>query len=77
MNIQSIATGGFVADWRGESGTAYQIITLGNSGVLFGAQASDGKWVTTPVSDPSRFGRFDTLKGFKAWVNDFVTDGEA
>lgn len=73
VKIEKTLTGDFVATWTGETGTGYQLVTLGDSGVLFGAQAANGKWITTPVTDPSRFGSFDTLKAFKAWVNQFVT----
>lgn len=73
VTVQTMPTGGYTANWTGETGTGYQLVTLGDSGVLFGAQAPDGKWITTPVTDPSRFGQFDTLKAFKAWVDQFVT----
>lgn len=63
-----LPTGGAVAEATLPSGTEVQFVGTPEF-VLMGMRRAGGDWVTTPVTEPRRFGpKWDTVKALKAWV---------
>lgn len=76
MDIITLPTGGFSAQWQSDSGTEMQVVTLGDSGVLLGMLRPGGTWQNTPIVKPSRFGRWSTMTEFTAWMTEFLKPDE-
>lgn len=69
-----LPSGDTAAQWVTPAGTEMQVIGLGEAGVLFGARRPDQPWSLTPITDPERFGKWNTRKAMQAWVEAFLGD---
>jgi hypothetical protein len=68
-------TGGAAAEWQMAT-TSYQVVAIGGS-LLLGCKPHNGEWSTTYITDPDRFGEFNTPRQIKAWVEKFLGDADA
>lgn len=61
----------FAVEWVAESGNRFQLVnSRGTASLMFGAyKADEGRWVSTPVVDPARFGLTAPCKTFSAFMN--------
>jgi hypothetical protein len=75
--VYPLATGtGIAAEWTTEAGTEIQAVGLKGAGLLFGARRPGGDWTLTTFTDPERYGKWETVRDMRAWVDAFLTDAK-
>lgn len=75
MDIKAFAlpNGGVVAEYTRPDGIEVQVVGL-ETNVLLGTRLRGGKWNVVTVTDPERFGKFDTVKTIRAWAEAFASE---
>ena len=61
------------------NGTLFQFVGLRGAGVMMGVKpAQTGQWSPAHmVTDPERFGEWETVKQMRAWAERFEADAES
>jgi hypothetical protein len=66
MNVSNPAA--FGVEWTNE-GNRFQLVnSRGTASLMFGMQHEDGRWMSTGVVDPERFGMSGPPKNFRAFL---------
>lgn len=69
----TLPNGGVAAEYTRPDGIEVQVVGL-KTNVLLGTRLRGGKWNVTTVTEPSRFGKFDTVKAIRAWAKAFADE---
>jgi len=73
INAYALPNGSVAAEFKMDDGVEVQVVGLETT-VLLGTRIPGGRWTVTPVSEPERFGRWQSLKAIRTWAQNFIDE---